>query len=99
MKEAGFALGYRQPTAFFEIFRGILGTMPHARIHGLSFISSENLFEIKISEVHVPVRSYVHGKNILSLAQVNLEELRDQIPVVPLTPSQRIRRIIGRRDL
>lgn len=52
-----------------------------------NFISSENLLEIKISEVHVSVRSYVHGENILSLAQAKLEELRDQIPVVPLTPS------------
>jgi transcriptional regulator GlxA family with amidase domain len=28
VKEVGFALGYRQPTAFVEMFRGILGTTP-----------------------------------------------------------------------
>jgi len=39
VKEVGFALGYRQPTAFVEMFRGILGTTPGAWIkalHGLS---------------------------------------------------------------
>jgi AraC-like DNA-binding protein len=35
VKEAGFALGYRQPTAFVEMFRGILGTTPGAWIRAL----------------------------------------------------------------
>lgn len=35
VKEAGAALGYRQPTAFVEMFRGILGTTPGAWIHAL----------------------------------------------------------------
>ena len=35
VKEAGFALGYRQPTAFVEMFRGILGTTPGRWIHAL----------------------------------------------------------------
>jgi AraC-like DNA-binding protein len=35
VKEASFALGYRQPTAFVEMFRGILGTTPGAWIHAL----------------------------------------------------------------
>jgi AraC-like DNA-binding protein len=35
VKEAGFALGYRQPAAFVEMFRGILGTTPGAWIHSL----------------------------------------------------------------
>jgi AraC-like DNA-binding protein len=30
VKEVSFALGYRQPTAFVEMFRGILGTTPRA---------------------------------------------------------------------
>ena len=30
VKEVGFALGYRQPTAFVEMFRGVLGTTPGA---------------------------------------------------------------------
>src|SRR5579862_4666291 len=64
-----------------------------------SFISSENLLHIKISEVHVPVRSYVHGENVLALAETNPEQLHGQIPVVPLTPGHPIRRIIGRRYL
>jgi hypothetical protein len=64
-----------------------------------SFISFENLLEIKIGQVHVPVRYNVHGENILALSEANLEQLRGQIPVVPLTPGQRIRRIIGRRYL
>jgi len=35
VKEVGFALGYRQPTAFVEMFRGILGTTPGAWIKAL----------------------------------------------------------------
>jgi AraC-like DNA-binding protein len=35
VKEAAFALGYRQPTAFVEMFRGILGTTPGAWIQAL----------------------------------------------------------------
>jgi len=35
VKEAGYALGYRQPTAFVEMFRGILGTTPGAWIKAL----------------------------------------------------------------
>jgi len=35
VKQVGFALGYRQPTAFVEMFRGILGTTPGAWIKAL----------------------------------------------------------------
>ena len=35
VKETSFALGYRQPTAFVEMFRGILGTTPGAWIRTL----------------------------------------------------------------
>jgi transcriptional regulator GlxA family with amidase domain len=35
VKQVGFALGYRQPTAFVEMFRSILGTTPGAWIHAL----------------------------------------------------------------
>jgi AraC-like DNA-binding protein len=35
VKETGFALGYRQPSAFVAMFRGILGTTPGAWIHSL----------------------------------------------------------------
>jgi AraC-like DNA-binding protein len=35
VKGAAFALGYRQPTAFVEMFRGILGTTPGAWIQAL----------------------------------------------------------------
>ena len=35
VKEVGFALGYRQPAAFVEMFRGILGTTPGAWIKAL----------------------------------------------------------------
>ncbi len=35
VKEVGFALGYRQPNAFVEMFRGILGTTPGAWIKAL----------------------------------------------------------------
>jgi AraC-like DNA-binding protein len=39
VKEVGFALGYRQPTAFVEMFRGILGTTPGAWIKALQRLS------------------------------------------------------------
>lgn len=35
VKEASFAVGYRQPTAFVEMFRSILGATPGAWIHAL----------------------------------------------------------------
>jgi transcriptional regulator GlxA family with amidase domain len=35
VKEVACALGYRQPTAFVEMFRGILGTTPGAWIKAL----------------------------------------------------------------
>ena len=35
VKEVGFALGYRQPTGFVEMFRGILGTTPGSWIKSL----------------------------------------------------------------
>jgi methylphosphotriester-DNA--protein-cysteine methyltransferase len=35
VKEAGYALGYRQSTAFVEMFRGIIGTTPGAWIKAL----------------------------------------------------------------
>lgn len=35
VKEVGFALGYRQSTAFVEMFRGILGTTPRAWVQAL----------------------------------------------------------------
>jgi AraC-like DNA-binding protein/mannose-6-phosphate isomerase-like protein (cupin superfamily) len=35
VKEASFALGYRQPTAFVEMFRGVLGATPGAWIQAL----------------------------------------------------------------
>ena len=35
VKEVAFSLGYRQPTAFVEMFRGILGTTPGSWIKAL----------------------------------------------------------------
>ena len=35
VKETSFALGYRQPTAFVEMFRGVLGVTPGAWIQGV----------------------------------------------------------------
>jgi AraC-like DNA-binding protein len=35
VKETSAALGYRQPTAFVEMFRGVLGTTPGAWIQDL----------------------------------------------------------------
>lgn len=41
VKEVGFALGYRQPSAFVAMFRGILGTTPGAWIHSLQFFQRD----------------------------------------------------------
>jgi hypothetical protein len=58
-----------------------------------------DLFEVEISQVHITVRQYVHGENISPFVETNLEKLRSQIPVVPLTPGQRVCGIICRRNL
>jgi AraC-like DNA-binding protein len=39
VKEVSFALGYRQPTAFVEMFRGVLGATPRAWIQALRRLS------------------------------------------------------------
>src|SRR5258707_6501865 len=62
-------------------------------------ISSGDRFEVEISQIHVALRQYVYGENVLAFAERNLEKLRSQVPVVPLTPGQRICRVIRCRDL
>ena len=39
VKEVSFALGYRQPTAFVEMFRGVLGATPRVWIQALRRLS------------------------------------------------------------
>lgn len=39
VKQTSFALGYRQPTAFVTMFRGILGTTPMAWVQALQSVS------------------------------------------------------------
>jgi len=80
--------------------------VPHATGLGLKFTqdagtfhSSVGLLEVEVSEVHVAVRQYVYGENVLAFAERNFEKLRRQIPVVPLTPAQRVCRIIRGGDL
>src|SRR5258705_4222938 len=62
-------------------------------------LSSPDLLEVEISQIHVAVRQYVDGENIFPFAETNLEELLSQIPVMPLSPRHRVCRIICRRDL
>src|SRR5258708_3863543 len=57
-----------------------------------------NRFEVEISQVHVSVRDYVHGENIFPFTERNFEKLRSQIPMVPLTPGERVCGIIGGGD-
>jgi hypothetical protein len=52
------------------------------------------LLEVEISEVHVATGQYVYGENVFPFVEAHLEKLRCQIPVVPLTPGQRISGII-----
>jgi hypothetical protein len=47
-------------------------------------------FKVEIGQIHVPVRHYVYGKNVFAFVEMNLEKLPRQIPVVPLTPGQRV---------
>jgi hypothetical protein len=58
-----------------------------------------NLFEVEISQIHVALRQYVYGENVLAFAEMNFEKLRSHVPVVPLTPVQRICWVIRCRDL
>jgi hypothetical protein len=59
-----------------------------------SSTSSVELFEVETSQIHVAVRQYVYGEDVFPFVETNLEKLRRQIPVVPLTPGQRVCRII-----
>lgn len=54
------------------------------------FISSVILFEVKIGQIHVAIGQDADGENILPFVKTHIEELRGQIPVVPLTPGQRV---------
>ena len=62
-------------------------------------ISSADPFQIEICQIHVSVRQYVHGEDIFPSAQMDFEELRSQIPMVPLTPGKRVCRVTRCRDL
>jgi len=53
----------------------------------------------KISEIHVAGRHYVNREKIFAFVEMNFEKLSRQIPVVPLTPDQRVCRIVRSRDL
>jgi hypothetical protein len=55
-----------------------------------AFISSVILFEVKIGQIHVAIGQDADGENILPFVKTHIEELRGQIPVVPLTPGQRV---------
>ena len=52
-----------------------------------------DLLEVEVSEVHVAAGQYVYGENVFPFVEVNLEKVRRQIPVVPLTPGPRVCRI------
>src|SRR5579864_885284 len=64
-----------------------------------AFISFVDFFEVEIGKIHVAERQYVDGEDILPFAQTDFEKLRSQVPMVPLTPSQRVCRIICGGDL
>jgi hypothetical protein len=49
-------------------------------------ITSGDLFEVEISQIHVSLRQYVYGENIFSFDQTDFEKLRSQIAVMPLAP-------------
>src|ERR1700733_5623133 len=57
------------------------------------------LFEVEIGQIHVAAGQDVDGENIPPLAKADLEELRSQVPVVPLTPSHGVCRVICCWDL
>src|SRR5580658_7781255 len=48
--------------------------------------SSASRFEFEIRQIHVSIGQDVDCENILSLSKRNLEKLRSQVPMVPLTP-------------
>src|SRR5258705_12370072 len=62
-------------------------------------LSSPDLLEVEISQIHVAIRQDVYGENIFPFAETNLEKLLSQIPVVPLAPGHGVCRIIGGPDL
>src|SRR5271168_5041220 len=62
-------------------------------------LSSPLSFEVKIRQIHVAAGQDVDGENIPPLAEANLEELRSQVPVMPLTPSHGVCGVICCWDL
>ena len=58
-------------------------------------ISSVILFEVKIGQIHVATGQDVNGENIPSLVEANLEEIRRQVPMMPLTPSHGVSWVVG----
>src|SRR5580658_8654713 len=62
----------------------------HQRVRFLGRFSFVDRFEVEISQIHVSVRQYVYGENVPPFAEMNFEELRSQIPMVPLTPRKRV---------
>src|ERR1700747_2831614 len=57
------------------------------------------LFEVEIGQIHVTAGQDVDGENIPPLAKANLGEGRSQVPMVPLTPSHGVCRVICCWDL
>src|ERR1700756_3294464 len=58
----------------------------HAETALAACISSVERLVVEIGQIHVTVRHDVHSENISPFVEANLEKLRGQIPVVPLTP-------------
>src|SRR5690348_13534195 len=76
----------------YGIAPGCLDASPQLRGYavGQLAVSVVNWFEVEISQIHVAVRQYVNRENIFPFVETDFEKLRRQIPVVPLTPSNRV---------
>jgi hypothetical protein len=92
-------------TGYLQNLLGVSVQMENAGQYGLSrdvtiaSPSSVILFEVKIRQIHVTAGQDVDGENIPPLAKANLEERRSQVPVMPLTPSHGVCRVICCWDL
>ena len=75
-----------------------LGWMVHLRFLARFGLFPDE-FEIEIPQIHLTVGKDVHSEEIFAFVEMEFDELRGEIPVVPLTPGDGIGRIRSGGDL
>ena len=56
-------------------------------------------FEIEICEVHITSRYHVHSQYTHSLWEFHLDQILHDVPVMPLSPRDRVGGVVCRHDI